>query len=139
MKRPERSRRRDSQAVFVDGEGRGGGEEVVGGLLGGEVGGDVFLLGADLLLGFDFEEGIEGASVASVGGEPEGVERAVGSSVRGSGTVDKAEVRWSPWVLSRAGVPRRTWTSAVRVWDWLEVVMAPNWADMERLVASATA
>ena len=48
-----------------------GGRTDLRGWLGGEVGGGVFFLGADLLLGLDFEIAVEGAGVAAVGGEPE--------------------------------------------------------------------
>ncbi len=61
----------------------------VAGCLFGEVGGGVFFLGADLLLGFDLEEAVEGAAVAAVGGEPEAARE--GFAVVGEGQRDGGE------------------------------------------------
>ena len=51
----------------------------------------------------------------------------------------RAELRWSPWVLSSAGEPMRTWTSAMRRRDSVEEMMAPYWAAMLMASASETA
>ncbi len=64
-------------AVLHDGRARGElcvfGNDGVRGRFFGEVVGGVLFPGADLLLGFDLEEAIEGAAVATVGGVPEAV------------------------------------------------------------------
>ena len=70
-KRTERSRRRLSQAALSTGKGGGGGEHGGCRLLGGEVGGAVFFLGAHLLLGLHLQEAVERLGVAAIGGEPE--------------------------------------------------------------------
>ncbi len=118
----------------VDGDERG-----VGGLF-GEVGGGVFFFGADLLLGLDLEEAVEGAAVAAVGGVPERVRErggVVGERQRNGGEGGVAMV---PWVLSWASVAEAdldvggcgggTRCSSVR---------APNCADMLTEVTSETA
>ena len=77
----------------VDVEGRRCGKDGAGaaglGGFGAEVAGDVFFLGADLLLGFDFEEAVECPAVTAVGGVPE----AAGESgaVVGDGERDTGE------------------------------------------------
>jgi hypothetical protein len=60
------------------------------------------------------------------------------SSVNGSGKVVSALLRWSPWVLSSAGLPSRTCTSTERTRIWLELVIAPYSAAMLTDVASST-
>ncbi len=89
----EISRRRALPGGAVDVErGRwgkdGGGAAGLGGL-GAEVAGDVFFLGADLLLGLDFEVAVEGSAVAAVGGVPEAAGE--GGAVVGDGERDGGE------------------------------------------------
>ncbi len=71
-----------AQAVLpggaVDDESGRWREQVGYGLFAGEVGGGVFFLGADLLLGLDLQVAVERFAVAAVGGEPE----AAGEGVR---------------------------------------------------------
>ena len=55
----------------VDGERRCRGQDFCLGVLGGEVGGGVFLFGADLLLGLHLFERVESLAVAAVRGEPQ--------------------------------------------------------------------
>ena len=82
--------------------------------LGAEVGGGVLFLGADLLVGLDLEVAVDGSAVAAVGGVPEAAGDGGAVVGEGEGMVVRAELRWSPWVLSSAGVPMRTWMSAMR-------------------------
>ena len=60
-----------SQAARSTTSAGAGGRTAVCGCLGAEVGGGVFFLGADLLLGLDLEVAVERAAVAAVGGVPE--------------------------------------------------------------------
>lgn len=78
---------------LVDGKGWRGWEEIgfgnaVAGF-DGEVAGGVFFFGSDLLLGFDFEEAVEGFGVAAIGGEPEAAGE--GGAVVGEGEGDGGE------------------------------------------------
>ena len=59
------------------------------GFVAGEVGGGVFFLGADLLLGLDLEVAVERFAVAAVGGEPEAARD--GGAVVGEGQRDGGE------------------------------------------------
>ncbi len=49
-----------------------------------------------------------------------------------------ALLRWSPWVLSSAGLPRRICTSTRRMGLSRELVMAPYSAVMSTILASDT-
>jgi len=129
-----------AQAILPGGavDHQAGGEEAAQSRLFREKSGSRLFFGANLLLGLDLHVAIERLGVAAVGSEPGTAGKASPSSVRGSGTVVRALLRWSPCVLSsaRAETNLHVGDAAAAL---VHAVMAPNCAAMAMRSLSETA